>query len=114
MGADDGSGVAMIMTLLQEDDIAHGPLEGLFTVNEEDGFTGVNALQPGVLQGTILINIDSEEIGVFTIGSAGGVNVDITAQYELEETPADYVGFTVEMSGLQGGHSGMEIAKQPR
>ena len=90
LGADDGSGVAMIMTLLQEDNVAHGPLEGLFTVNEEDGFTGVNALQPGVLQGTILINIDSEEIGVFTIGSAGGVNTDITAQYELEETPADY------------------------
>jgi dipeptidase D len=111
LGADDGSGVAMIMTLLQEDDIPHGPLEGLFTVNEEDGFTGVNAQQPGVLQGTILINIDSEEIGVFTIGSAGGVNTDITAQYELEETPADSAGYSLEISGLQGGHSGMDIAK---
>lgn len=111
LGADDGSGVAMIMMLLQVDDIAHGPLEGLFTVNEEDGFTGVNALQPGVLQGSILINIDSEEIGVFTIGSAGGVNVDITAQYTLEATPKDYVGYTAEVSGLQGGHSGMDIAK---
>lgn len=111
LGADDGSGVAMIMTLLQEDNIAHGPLEGLFTVNEEDGFTGVDALQPRVLQGTILINIDSEEIGVFTIGSAGGVNTDITAQYELEETPADSAGYSIEISGLQGGHSGMDIAK---
>ena len=109
LGADDGSGVAMIMMLLEEDDIAHGPLEGLFTVNEEDGFTGVNALQPGVLQGTILINIDSEEEGVFTIGSAGGVNVDISAQNTLEETPADYLGYEVAVSGLQGGHSGMEI-----
>ena len=114
LGADDGSGVAMIMTLLQEDDIAHGPLEGLFTVNEEDGFTGVNALQPGVLQGTILINVDSEKTGVFTIGSAGGVYTDITAQYELEETPADYVGYTVEISGLQGGHSGMRYCEKSR
>jgi dipeptidase D len=111
LGADDGSGVAMIMTLLQEEDIAHGPLEGLFTVNEEDGFTGVNALEPGILQGTILINVDSEESGVFTIGSAGGVYTDITTQYELEEVPADYAGYTVEVSGLQGGHSGMDIAK---
>ena len=111
LGADDGSGVALIMTLLQEDDIAHGPLEGLFTVNEEDGFTGVNALQPGVLQGTILINVDSEKAGVFTIGSAGGVYLDITTQYEQEKMPANYAGFTVEISGLQGGHSGTDIAK---
>jgi len=111
LGADDGSGVALIMTLLQEDDIAHGPLEGLFTVNEEDGFTGVNALQPGVLQGTILINVDSENSGVFTIGSAGGVYTDITAQYELEEAPTDYTGYMVQISGLQGGHSGTDIAK---
>jgi dipeptidase D len=109
LGADDGSGVAMIMMLLQEEDIAHGPLEALFTVNEEDGFTGVSALQPGVLQGSILLNIDSEEEGVFTIGSAGGVNVDINAQYTPEETPADYAGYEVAVIGLQGGHSGMEI-----
>ena len=109
LGADDGSGVAMIMMLLQEEDIVHGPLEGLFTVNEEDGFTGVNALQPDVLQGTILINVDSEEEGVFTIGSAGGVNVDVSAQYTLEVTPADSLGYEVAVSGLQGGHSGMEI-----
>jgi dipeptidase D len=110
LGADDGSGVAMIMTLLQDEDIAHGPLEGLFTVNEEDGFTGVNALQGDVLQGSILINVDSEEEGVFTIGSAGGLNVDISAQYELEDTPASHLGFEVKVSGLQGGHSGIEIA----
>ena len=107
LGADDGSGVALIMTLLQEDDIAHGPLEGLFTVNEEDGFTGVNALQPGVLQGTILINVDSEKAGVFTIGSAGGVDVDITATVSLEPTPDDLVAFTVSVAGGQGGHLGM-------
>ena len=79
LGADDGIGVAIIMALLEDGEIAHGPLEALFTVNEEDGFTGADALQPGVLQGSLLINVDSEEEGTFTIGSAGGADVDATA-----------------------------------
>ena len=90
LGADDGIGVALIMALLQEEGVTHGPLEALFTVNEEDGFTGANALQPGVLKGSMLINVDSEEEGTFTIGSAGGVNVDATATYEEEPTPAGW------------------------
>lgn len=109
LGADDGIGVALIMALLEDETSVHGPLEALFTVNEEDGFGGVNALQPGVLQGSSLINVDSEEEGVFTIGSAGGVNVDATAEYHEEVTPAAMTGIRLAVTGLQGGHSGVDI-----
>lgn len=111
LGADDGIGVATIMAVLQDPEAVHGPLEALFTVNEEDGFTGVYGLQPNVLQGKILINLDSEAEGVFTIGSAGGVYLDATATYTMETAPADRVGYTVSISGLQGGHSGVDINK---
>ena len=69
------------MTLLRDDTLTHGPLEALFTVNEEDGFTGADAVTPGVLQGSLLINVDSEVEGTFTIGSAGGADVDVTGRY---------------------------------
>jgi dipeptidase D len=111
LGADNGIGVALIMALLEANDIGHGPLEALFTVNEEDGFTGATALQPGILRGTMLINVDSEEEGVFTIGSAGGVKVDATATYREDSPPADVVGMRVEVAGLRGGHSGVDIDK---
>ena len=88
LGADDGIGVALIMTLLEDETLTHGPLEALFTVNEEDGFTGADALQPGVLRGSLLINVDSEVEGTFTIGSAGGADVDVTGRYAEEPTPA--------------------------
>lgn len=109
LGADDGSGVATIMALLQAQDIAHGPLEAIFTVDEEDGFAGVYGLQPGVLQGSILINVDSEEEGVFTIGSAGGAYVDANAPYVEEAADPSLVGYRVAVSGLTGGHSGLDI-----
>ncbi|MFN8663643.1 MAG: aminoacyl-histidine dipeptidase [Thermomicrobiales bacterium] len=109
LGADDGIGVALIMALLEDDTIVHGPLEALFTVDEEDGFDGVNALQPGVLQGSFLINVDSEEEGVFTIGCAGGVDVDASADYEEEATPSGMTGIQLAITGLQGGHSGVDI-----
>ena len=109
LGADDGIGVALIMALLEDGAIAHGPLEALFTVNEEDGFTGADAVQPGVLQGSLLINVDSEEEGTFTIGSAGGADVDATATYAEERTPAGLTGLRLEIKGLQGGHSGIDI-----
>jgi dipeptidase D len=111
LGADNGIGVAMIMALLEADDVAHGPLEALFTVNEEDGFTGANAVQPDVLHGTMLINIDSEEEGIFTIGSAGGVNVDATLTYTQEPVAAGMVGIRLDVAGMQGGHSGIDIDK---
>jgi dipeptidase D len=109
LGADDGIGVAMIMAVLQDNSLAHGPLEALFTVDEEDGFTGVYGLQPGALRGTILLNLDSEQEGVFTIGSAGGVLVNAAAAYGEDFTPADRVAYRLDVSGLMGGHSGGNI-----
>jgi dipeptidase D len=109
LGADDGIGVATIMALLQDQGIEHGPLEALFTVDEEDGFTGVQALRPDQLRGRILINVDSEEEGVFTVGSAGGVYVDGSGVYELEPVPPGMIGMRLEVAGLKGGHSGVEI-----
>jgi dipeptidase D len=111
LGADNGIGVAIIMATLQAGDIDHGPIEGLFTVNEEDGFTGAGAVQPGVLKGSVLLNIDSEEAGVFTIGCSGGVNIDATVDYLEEAVPAGFTGASLSVSGLQGGHSGIDIDK---
>jgi dipeptidase D len=109
LGADDGIGVALTMTLLQDDTLAHGPLEALFTVNEEDGFTGADAVQPGDLHGSLLINVDSEVEGTFTIGSAGGADVDVTGRYAEDPTPAGMTGMRLQITGLQGGHSGIDI-----
>ncbi len=111
LGADNGIGMAMIMAVLGADDVVHGPIEGLFTVNEEDGFTGAGAVQPGVLQGTVLLNVDSEEEGVFTIGCAGGVDIDATLTYAEEAPPVETVGAQLTITGLQGGHSGIDIDK---
>jgi dipeptidase D len=109
LGADNGIGVAIILALLASDDVAHGPLEALFTVNEEDGYTGAMAVKPGLLRGTMLINLDSEEAGSFTIGSAGGIDIDAVLAYEEKATPAGFAGARLTVSGLQGGHSGMDI-----
>ncbi len=109
LGADDGIGVATIMSILQDKELAHGPLEALFTVNEEDGFTGVNGLKPDLLQGKIFINVDSETEGEFTIGSAGGLYIDAMENYSEEKTPAQMAGFKISIKGLNGGHSGVDI-----
>jgi dipeptidase D len=111
LGADDGIGLALIMALLEAQDVEHGPLEALFTVNEEDGFTGASSIQPGILHGRVLLNVDSEVEGEFTIGSAGGVNVDAMAIYAENGTPAGWVGVQLAVKGLQGGHSGIDIGK---
>ena len=109
LGADDGSGVAIAMAVLQSETLSLGPIEALFTVNEEDGMDGANGLQPGVLQGDTLINLDSEEVGVFTIGSAGGESLNIQAAYAGTTLPSDVTAYTMTVSGLQGGHSGVDI-----
>jgi len=111
LGADDGIGVAIIMALLQADDVAHGPLEALFTVDEEDGFTGIEALAADLLQGRYLINVDNEEDGQFVISSAGGVYGDARAAYAEVATPAHMTGLAITLSGLIGGHSGSDIDK---
>ena len=111
LGADDGIGVALIMSILESQDIAHGPLEALFTVNEEDGFTGVNGLSADALKGRLYINVDNELEGQFLISSAGGVYVEARSTYDQMATPSGMTGFQVTVDGLAGGHSGVDINK---
>lgn len=111
LGADDGIGMAMIMALLQSKTLQAGPLEALFTVDEETSMSGANGLKPDFLKGRILINLDGEEVGVFTIGSAGGERVNSNFSYEQVPAPADMVSYAVKVEGLQGGHSGVDINK---
>lgn len=111
LGADDGIGVAMAMAILQEQDTPLGPIEALFTVNEEDGMDGALGLEPGWLLGSILINLDSETEGEFTIGSAGGEYVTIDTDYAEVAAPDGVAAYSVTVSGLQGGHSGVDIDK---
>ena len=109
LGADNGMGVATAMAILEAKDIQHGPIEALFTVDEETGMTGAFKLAPGVLKGEILINMDSETEGELYVGCAGGVDVTVTRRYKEEALPAGYVAYEVTVKGLRGGHSGMEI-----
>jgi dipeptidase D len=109
LGADDGIGVAIAMAVLQSDTPALGPIEALFTVNEEDGMDGALGLETGLLQGSILINLDWETEGTFTIGSAGGDYLNIAATYSETAVPDGVTAYRVSVSGLLGGHSGMNI-----
>jgi dipeptidase D len=109
LGADNGMGVAAAMAVLQAKDIEHGPVEALFTSDEETGMTGAFGLQPGVLDGDILLNMDSEDEGELYVGCAGGVDANVTMKYKEEKLEKGYVGFQLNMKGLKGGHSGMEI-----
>ncbi|MGD8903592.1 MAG: aminoacyl-histidine dipeptidase [Anaerolineae bacterium] len=109
LGADDGIGMAMIMAVLQSQTLQTGPLEGLFTVDEETDMSGANGLKDDVLQGSILINLDSEWDGVFLIGAAGGGHVEVTSSYPQVSAPADMVSYQVTIQGLRGGHSGVDI-----
>ncbi|OCA72748.1 cytosol nonspecific dipeptidase [Chryseobacterium contaminans] len=109
LGADNGLGVATIMSILESSDIPHPALEALFTIDEETGMTGAIGLKPGQLTGQILLNLDTEEDDEIDIGCAGGVDVTITQNYATE-TPKGQV-VRIEVKGLQGGHSGMDIHK---
>jgi dipeptidase D len=109
LGADDGIGMAMIMAVLQSQTLQIGPVEGLFTVNEETDMSGANGLKDDVLQGSILINLDSEWDGVFLIGAAGGGHVSVTSSYPQVPAPAGMVSYQVKVQGLKGGHSGVDI-----
>jgi dipeptidase D len=109
LGADDGIGVAIAMAVLQSQTPPLGPIETLFTVNEEDGMDGALGLQPGLLQGTILINMDWEAEGTFLISSAGGEYAHVVAPYDEVNTPRGMHAYQVSVSGLTGGHSGTEI-----
>lgn len=111
LGADNGLGVAAIMGILSSKDIEHPALEALFTIDEETGMTGAQGLQAGYLQGEILLNLDTEEDDEIDIGCAGGI--DITASKKYKEIPVggNTRGFSISVTGLQGGHSGMDIHK---
>ncbi|MEJ5052393.1 aminoacyl-histidine dipeptidase [Chryseobacterium culicis] len=109
LGADNGLGVATIMSILESSDIPHPALEALFTIDEETGMTGALGLKPGQLTGQILLNLDTEEDDEIDIGCAGGVDVTITRTYATEASKGQIV--RIEVKGLQGGHSGMDIHK---
>lgn len=111
LGADNGLGVATIMVILESTDIPHPAIEALFTIDEETGMTGAMGLQGGMLDGEILLNLDTEEDDEIDIGCAGGVDVTATRTYNEEETPEGSVGYTITVKGLKGGHSGMDIHK---
>jgi dipeptidase D len=109
LGADNGLGVAAIMAVLESKTLAHPAIEALFTIDEETGMTGAFNLQAGVLEGEILLNLDTEEDDEIGIGCAGGLDVTALAEYNEEETPENSVGYTITVKGLKGGHSGMDI-----
>ncbi len=109
LGADNGMGVAATMAVLASDSIAHGPIEGLFTCDEETGMTGAFGLQPGVLKGDILMNLDSEDEGELYIGCAGGIDASITFDIIKEAVPAGSAAYKLAITGLKGGHSGLDI-----
>ena len=111
LGADNGLGVAAIMAILESKEIAHPAIEALFTIDEETGMTGALNLKGGILQGEILLNLDTEEDDEIDIGCAGGIDVTAKRNYNLEETPEGSVGYTITVKGLNGGHSGMDIHK---
>ena len=111
LGADNGLGVATVMAVLQSADLPHPALEALFTIDEETGMTGAMGLQPGLLKGDILLNLDTEEDDEIGVGCAGGIDVTATRSYSEEPTPQTAVAFDLSVEGLQGGHSGMDIHK---
>jgi dipeptidase D len=109
LGADNGIGVAAIMAILSSTDIPHPPIEALYTIDEETGMTGALNLEGGLLDGKILLNLDTEEDTELTIGCAGGVDVTATGTYEKEVMDAAAKAYTISVKGLSGGHSGAEI-----
>ncbi|MCW8907270.1 MAG: aminoacyl-histidine dipeptidase [Sedimenticola sp.] len=109
LGADNGIGVAAALAVLEGQKLKHGPLEVLFTSNEEDGMTGAKGLSPDLLRGEILLNLDSEEEGLVCIGCAGGANVTSELDYEPQSPAPELETLILEVGGLSGGHSGLDI-----
>ncbi|MDD2996845.1 MAG: aminoacyl-histidine dipeptidase [Paludibacter sp.] len=112
LGADNGIGVAAAMAVLESKDIAHPAIEMFITVDEETGMFGAFGLQPGFLKGDILINMDSEDEGELYVGCAGGLDANITFAYQEVEVPEGDVALKVSLTGLKGGHSGVDIHLQ--
>ncbi len=111
LGADNGIAVATNLAIMEDKTLEHGPLEFLFTVDEEMGLNGANSLQPGFVKSKILLNLDSEEEGALYVGCSGGRNTESTWKVATESVPAGYTPIMVKVRGLKGGHSGLEIDK---
>jgi len=109
LGSDNGIGVAAALAVLEDKNLQHGPIEALFTLDEETGLNGAQALQPGFIHGEIMMNLDSEEDGALYIGCAGGQNSTIKFNFTPNEVPANTVAFDLKVTGLKGGHSGLDI-----
>ena len=109
LGADNGIGAAVALAVLESNDIEHGPIECLFTLDEETGLTGASSLKKGWLKADILINMDSEEIGILFIGCSGGKDTHAQFKAKLEKAPKNYSSIEIKVAGLKGGHSGLDI-----
>ncbi|MBR5877086.1 MAG: beta-Ala-His dipeptidase, partial [Alistipes sp.] len=113
LGADNGIGVAAILAVMEDDELVHGPIEGLFTATEETGMDGAFGLKGGLLKGEILLNLDSETEGELYVGCAGGTDVNASLSYEAEPAPAEgYEALEIAVKGCKGGHSGIQIVCQ--
>ncbi len=111
LGADNGLGVATIMAVLESDTIQHPAIEALFTIDEETGMTGAMGLKGGLLEGDILLNLDTEEDDEIGVGCAGGIDITAAKTYKEEVVPVNTTAYTITVKGLNGGHSGMDIIK---
>ncbi len=109
LGADNGIGAAACLAVLADDSLQHGPIEVLLTIDEEAGMTGAFGLEPGLLQGEILLNTDSEQDGEVYMGCAGGIDANIHFDFQAEAVPAGWQAFALQVKGLRGGHSGVNI-----
>ena len=110
LGADNGMGIALALAVAEDKSVKHGPIEILCTYDEETGMTGADALKPGIFKGDILLNLDSEDEKELCIGCAGGLDAEADFKYKTFPTPRGYVGYKIDIKGLSGGHSGMDIS----
>jgi dipeptidase D len=112
LGADNGIGLAISLAILEDKKLKHGPIEALFTIDEETGLTGAFAIESGMLAGRILLNLDSEDFGIVTVGCAGGGGSNIDLPVKTQKSDGNTQSITVKVSGLRGGHSGVDIHEQ--
>jgi dipeptidase D len=112
LGADNGIGLAISLAILEDDNIKHGPIESLFTIDEETGLNGAYAIEKDMIKGEILLNLDSEDFGVLTVGCAGGGDSKIELPIKTQPAKSNLESMIVKVSGLRGGHSGVDIHEQ--
>ncbi|HZX32420.1 MAG TPA: aminoacyl-histidine dipeptidase, partial [Rhodocyclaceae bacterium] len=112
LGADNGIGAALILAALEDRHLEHGPIEALFTVDEEAGMGGARGLAAGILEGKLMLNLDTEDWGEFFLGCAGGMDVNISRPGQAEPLPAGFEAWRIQLTGLRGGHSGVNIHEE--